>query len=908
MNYDVVIIGGGAIGLSAAYYAGMAGAKVLLLEQFETGNQKSSSSGASRMFRVVYSEKYLAELALESQKIWRDLEATFGTPLLDQTGILWFGEETASTNEGQIASAIEVLDELGLTYEEYTAAQIEKKYPFRNLPSNYIGIFQADAGVIRVEQYMRCLRQAVDAQKNVQILEAHRVTSLALQANGVVVSGIDQKSITAFECNGEKLILCAGPATNPILSSVGMQLNLNVWELASAYYKIKEEAQKPYPMWFIFQHREEEDPGLYYGFPEASWEKPGYARVCPDFTARVLHDAYRRQEFPDLGDLMLTSKFVRQRMSGLDDQAQFVSTCLISMTTDENPILAKFPGWIRNAEKACMYVGGWGFKYAPLFGKICADFALAGSTTYSVEEFGFNRPNLLSRETERLRLLKQGLPKTERPQEILIAGAGASGLASALLLKNAGHKVKIIEASNRVGGRIKTERSKFAERQYAELGAMRIPTSHHLTLSLAEKYGLDLKDFVLSDVEANELIYVNGMRARRSAYEKDPGILGYKLSESERGMNADQLLELAMKPILDFVNEDPQNNWPKLVAEFDEFSVSRFLRERSFLSEAAIEMIGILLNAESLLSTSFLEMIRDQTEINRRISFKTIAEGMDLLPRALADELGEDSIVFGTSLEKVIQTQDNRVVFKTNNGDFIGDRAILTIPFSCLAFVEFNPHLTREKRKCIRSLNYDVSTKVLLQFKKRFWEEEGIRGGYTISDTPLRFTYYPDSSVSGTHAVVLASYTWSDDSLKWSGMSEARKIDTALNLLGEVHGKDIRSDFVAGSTADWLMEEHAKGAFALFDPGQEREIATIIPKVEGLIHFAGEHTSLRHAWIEGALESALRVAMEINVQPRSVLPMSATGRLEPVIETQPTDIYPYVSLRKPPARKTFSPH
>jgi monoamine oxidase len=61
----------------------------------------------------------------------------------------------------------------------------------------------------------------------------------------------------------------------------------------------------------------------------------------------------------------------------------------------------------------------------------------------------------------------------------------------------------------------------------------------------------------------------------------------------------------------------------------------------------------------------------------------------------------------------------------------------------------------------------------------------------------------------------------------------------------------------------WGDMEHFGGGFALFNPGQERRYYDVIRQPEGRIHFAGEHTSLDHRWIEGAVESAIRTATEI---------------------------------------------
>ena len=80
---------------------------------------------------------------------------------------------------------------------------------------------------------------------------------------------------------------------------------------------------------------------------------------------------------------------------------------------------------------------------------------------------------------ELLDVLRTGLPAASTPRHVAIVGGGIAGLTAGMLLKEAGHRVTILEARNRLGGRINTYRG-FAGRMYGELGAMRFPRQHHL--------------------------------------------------------------------------------------------------------------------------------------------------------------------------------------------------------------------------------------------------------------------------------------------------------------------------------------------------------------------------------------------------------------------------------------------
>ncbi|MEH7612790.1 flavin monoamine oxidase family protein, partial [Gottfriedia acidiceleris] len=104
---------------------------------------------------------------------------------------------------------------------------------------------------------------------------------------------------------------------------------------------------------------------------------------------------------------------------------------------------------------------------------------------------------LLSME-QMIYIIQNGLQKTNSPKHITIIGAGISGLVASSLLKEAGHQITIIEANNRIGGRIYTKREPFINNQYIDLGAMRIPSFHYLVLEYIKKFNLPVNEFVNS--------------------------------------------------------------------------------------------------------------------------------------------------------------------------------------------------------------------------------------------------------------------------------------------------------------------------------------------------------------------------------------------------------------------------
>lgn len=110
---------------------------------------------------------------------------------------------------------------------------------------------------------------------------------------------------------------------------------------------------------------------------------------------------------------------------------------------------------------------------------------------------------------------------------------------------------------------------------------------------------------------------------------------------------------------------------------------------------------------------------------------------------------------------------------------------------------------------------------------------------------------------------MLASYTWADDAERWASLPPRDRLEQALENIAAIHPQ-ITQTYEGGASYAWHDDPHAGGAFAMFEPGQQTRLYADIIRPEGRIHFAGEHASLAHAWIQGSIESGLRAASEIN--------------------------------------------
>ncbi len=470
-----------------------------------------------------------------------------------------------------------------------------------------------------------------------------------------------------------------------------------------------------------------------------------------------------------------------------------------------------------------------------------------------------------------LATLRAGLPKLDGPpKHVVIVGAGMAGLTAGMLLKEAGHTVTILEARNRLGGRVYTYRG-FAGGMYGEFGAMRFPKQHRLGQHLIhERFHLPTTPFPMYDEDT--FIHLNGRLVRRSLF--DAATFDYSLPDGERGLAPSDILKAAMEPLHELITQP--GGWERIIERYDGYSLLGYLLERR-ISEQALWLMGPLLNLEGRYHFSLVEWFAHYHEdVFGDLSF--IDAGADSLPNAFAPILLGDTR-FGAVVHAIEQGPDQVTVrFRDGVGTSLSvtaDECILTAPLILLRHMEISG-LDIDKWFTIRNVYYGRAHKIFMQFSRKWWVEDyGITHGVTVTDLAIRnVVYTPAGQVPGIErGVLIASYAWEQDSMAYSMLTEAERISQALEDLGKVH-PEARDTFEFGVSYDWALDPFAGGIGPLFRPHElTSQFYGDIVRPVGRVWFANDACDQRgRRWIEGAIAAATKNAYAIHTGMRNELP------------------------------------
>jgi monoamine oxidase len=447
--------------------------------------------------------------------------------------------------------------------------------------------------------------------------------------------------------------------------------------------------------------------------------------------------------------------------------------------------------------------------------------------------------------------------------EVVIVGAGVSGLICAYRLQQNGVQARIIEAATRVGGRMFSLRNHFPDGQLTELGGEFFDSDHKAILGLAQELGVPIID----------LAYVNGTQG--NAYW-----FGGKL------IPTDTHLIDAFRPVAAKIREqtgggtcdvDWENHPPRGVA-LDTKSISQWLQESQIgapisdiLKIAYTGEYGLDPDEQSALNLLCLIGTEPDTfallgESDERFH---AVEGNDVIPQRLAQRLDRE-VELGTQLVRLGRASDGRYELTVQRGastDILkADTVVLSLPFTLLRQVEIAPEIWNElppaQRQAIRELGYGTNSKLICGFDRRVWAAQGFTGA-TFSDLGYQSCWETSRGQAGTHGL-LTNFLGGQAGVALAGGSEG---DHAKKFVGQADKlfPGVAKAFTGEAVRfTWPTYKYTQGSYTCYKPGQYQAFAGAEGLSTGGLHICGEHTSARFSgFMNGAVESGERVAREL---------------------------------------------
>ena len=441
-------------------------------------------------------------------------------------------------------------------------------------------------------------------------------------------------------------------------------------------------------------------------------------------------------------------------------------------------------------------------------------------------------------------------------RQVLVLGAGLAGLAAAYELKKAGYAVTVLEARSRPGGRVLTYRDPFADGLYAEMGAEYVDATDEYDHRYCKELGLKVMTASLYDA-----IFVRGQKLRMAPFKQNKEKLPYAGTEGGQlfGQEA-RYLQRLLKLI-----SDPEKLPPEIL-KLDNLSVVDLL-----LQEGAPEdILALYTYTQATESTarphemSALAMVRSH---RRSFSEDTdegrILGGNDQLPKALARALS-GQILYDRPVRRIAHGRDGAEVWFEEGGavrSLRTPRLVIAIPFKVLRDLEITPAFSFPKMRCIETLAYGQVMKIAMQYARRFWDEPGSLGQRVFTDTMLRRVYHFSIDQPGPRGILM-SFTSGADAEKIGRMPDAERQRVALEETTRIWPEAPRY-WEGAAIKYWNEDPWTRGSYSFNGVGQARDFLEIARAPEGRVHFAGEHTSVHRASMNGALESGVRAAEEI---------------------------------------------
>jgi monoamine oxidase len=444
--------------------------------------------------------------------------------------------------------------------------------------------------------------------------------------------------------------------------------------------------------------------------------------------------------------------------------------------------------------------------------------------------------------------------------DVIVIGAGLAGLHAALTLEATGARVRVLEAQQRVGGRIHSMRQLGST---AEAGATYIGAGYTRVIAAAQRHGVDLMDVtpILEFFREQDLAW-RGEIIRQRDWPAHPANDFPAADKHHLPWNYHRVLTMRDNPLA-----RPQDWLDARHAALD-VSAHRWFRSLG-LSDRAIELaygLNVSFGRDAHDVSALLLLFRGAFSKSQRalapadsLGF-TARRGVQLIPEAMAAALA-GGVELGTEVE-AITLEKQRATVTCSNGRRLGARHVIAaVPPGVLRHIGIDPPLPERQAEAVASLPAQPLTQVYFAPRSRFWDNDG----------------YAPSLFTDTRAGMLAAARNRDQPTEvtsftaWITGNVAAELDAlppedvgraVLAAIEELRPA-AKGQLEQIGMQSWGADRYAAGAWTYFRPGDVTRFAAVLGLAHGRLHFCGEHLAIESRGMEGAMESAEAAASAV---------------------------------------------